>query len=122
MFENHYCEEVAAYREIRFRLCHQKQSQEGYLCAQGQYHETRRWPVFEKLRRGKHTYMILIRTNSFDELMNLQISKLYPRIQFEKMIVDNTTMQLVSNPHQVSPCMTYMPSHQRILMFLSSPV
>lgn len=30
-----------------------------------------------------------------------QISKLYPRIQFEKMIVDNTTMQLVSNPHQV---------------------
>lgn len=32
----------------------------------------------------------------------MQISKLYPRIQFEKMIVDNTTMQLVSNPHQVS--------------------
>jgi isocitrate dehydrogenase (NAD+) len=29
-----------------------------------------------------------------------EISKLYPRIQFEKMIVDNTTMQLVSNPHQ----------------------
>lgn len=31
-----------------------------------------------------------------------QISKLYPRIKFEKMIVDNTTMQLVSNPHQVN--------------------
>jgi isocitrate dehydrogenase (NAD+) len=29
-----------------------------------------------------------------------QMAKLYPRIQFEKMIVDNTTMQLVSNPHQ----------------------
>lgn len=29
-----------------------------------------------------------------------QMSKLYPRIEFEKMIVDNTTMQLVSNPHQ----------------------
>ncbi|XP_058061603.1 isocitrate dehydrogenase [NAD] subunit beta, mitochondrial isoform X2 [Anopheles bellator] len=29
-----------------------------------------------------------------------QIGKLYPRIQFEKMIVDNTTMQLVSNPNQ----------------------
>lgn len=28
------------------------------------------------------------------------MAKLYPRIQFEKMIVDNTTMQLVSNPHQ----------------------
>lgn len=29
-----------------------------------------------------------------------RIAKLYPRIQFEKMIVDNTTMQLVSHPHQ----------------------
>lgn len=29
-----------------------------------------------------------------------EIAKLYPRIEFEKMIVDNTTMQLVSNPHQ----------------------
>lgn len=29
-----------------------------------------------------------------------QVAKLYPRIEFEKMIVDNTTMQLVSNPHQ----------------------
>lgn len=28
------------------------------------------------------------------------MAKLYPRIQFEKMIVDNATMQLVSNPHQ----------------------
>ncbi|XP_035916235.1 isocitrate dehydrogenase [NAD] subunit beta, mitochondrial isoform X1 [Anopheles stephensi] len=32
--------------------------------------------------------------------VRLQIGKLYPRIQFEKMIVDNTTMQLVSNPNQ----------------------
>lgn len=30
-----------------------------------------------------------------------QMAKLYPRIQFEKMIVDNTTMQMVSHPHQV---------------------
>ena len=29
-----------------------------------------------------------------------EMAKLYPRIEFEKMIVDNTTMQLVSNPHQ----------------------
>lgn len=29
-----------------------------------------------------------------------ETSKLYPRIQCEKMIVDNTTMQMVSNPHQ----------------------
>lgn len=29
-----------------------------------------------------------------------KMAKLYPRIHFEKMIVDNTTMQLVSNPHQ----------------------
>ena len=29
------------------------------------------------------------------------MAKLYPRIKFEKMIVDNATMQLVSNPHQV---------------------
>ncbi|XP_055601668.1 isocitrate dehydrogenase [NAD] subunit beta, mitochondrial-like [Uranotaenia lowii] len=29
-----------------------------------------------------------------------EIGKLYPRIKFEKMIVDNTTMQLVSNPNQ----------------------
>lgn len=30
-----------------------------------------------------------------------EMAKLYPRIQFEKMIVDNTTMQMVSHPHQV---------------------
>lgn len=30
-----------------------------------------------------------------------EMAKLYPRIKFEKMIVDNTTMQLVSHPHQV---------------------
>ncbi|EEB16390.1 isocitrate dehydrogenase NAD subunit beta, putative [Pediculus humanus corporis] len=29
-----------------------------------------------------------------------EMSKLYPKIEFEKMIVDNTTMQMVSNPHQ----------------------
>ena len=28
------------------------------------------------------------------------IAKLYPQIEFEQMIVDNTTMQLVSNPDQ----------------------
>lgn len=31
-----------------------------------------------------------------------QMAQLYPRIEFEKMIVDNTTMQMVSHPHQVS--------------------
>lgn len=34
------------------------------------------------------------------------IAKLYPRIEFEKMIVDNTTMQLVSNPHQFDVLVT----------------
>ncbi|XP_040576032.1 isocitrate dehydrogenase [NAD] subunit beta, mitochondrial [Lepeophtheirus salmonis] len=29
-----------------------------------------------------------------------EIAELYPNIEFEKMIVDNTTMQLVSKPHQ----------------------
>ncbi|KAH0956787.1 hypothetical protein HN011_009812 [Eciton burchellii] len=29
-----------------------------------------------------------------------EIAKLYPRITFETMIVDNCTMQMVSNPHQ----------------------
>merc|ERR550539_1718726 len=29
-----------------------------------------------------------------------EISKLYPQIKFEQMIVDNATMQLVSNPKQ----------------------
>ena len=29
-----------------------------------------------------------------------EISKLYPNIQFEQMIVDNTCMQLVSKPQQ----------------------
>jgi isocitrate dehydrogenase (NAD+) len=28
------------------------------------------------------------------------IAKLYPRIEFESMIIDNCTMQIVSNPHQ----------------------
>jgi isocitrate dehydrogenase (NAD+) len=35
-----------------------------------------------------------------------KMSKLYPRIEFEKMIVDNTTMQLVSNPHQFDVMVT----------------
>ncbi|KAJ6638908.1 Isocitrate dehydrogenase [NAD] subunit beta, mitochondrial [Pseudolycoriella hygida] len=35
-----------------------------------------------------------------------EISKLYPRIKFEKMIVDNTTMQLVSNPNQFDVMVT----------------
>lgn len=43
----------------------------------------------------------LLRLHSDVNTVSLsQISKLYPRIEFEKMIVDNTTMQLVSNPHQ----------------------
>ncbi len=29
-----------------------------------------------------------------------QIAKLYPKIEFEAMIVDNCTMQMVSSPHQ----------------------
>ncbi|XP_071441829.1 isocitrate dehydrogenase [NAD] subunit beta, mitochondrial [Hetaerina americana] len=29
-----------------------------------------------------------------------ETAKLFPKIQFEAMIVDNTTMQMVSNPHQ----------------------
>lgn len=28
------------------------------------------------------------------------MAKLYPKIEFDAMIVDNCTMQLVSNPHQ----------------------
>ncbi|KAH8251742.1 hypothetical protein KR038_005858 [Drosophila bunnanda] len=35
-----------------------------------------------------------------------EVSKLYPRIQFEKMIVDNTTMQMVSNPNQFDVMVT----------------
>lgn len=35
-----------------------------------------------------------------------EIAKLYPRIQFEAMIVDNCTMQMVSNPHQFDVMVT----------------
>ncbi|EDV94400.1 GH19869 [Drosophila grimshawi] len=35
-----------------------------------------------------------------------EISKLYPRIEFDKMIVDNTTMQMVSNPNQFDVMVT----------------
>nr|XP_054765884.1 isocitrate dehydrogenase [NAD] subunit beta, mitochondrial-like [Lytechinus pictus] len=35
-----------------------------------------------------------------------QISTLYPKIEFEAMIVDNTCMQLVSNPHQFDVMVT----------------
>ncbi|CAG5013846.1 unnamed protein product [Parnassius apollo] len=35
-----------------------------------------------------------------------EIAKLYPRIQFEKMIVDNCTMQMVSNPNQFDVMVT----------------
>ncbi|XP_038045404.1 isocitrate dehydrogenase [NAD] subunit beta, mitochondrial-like [Patiria miniata] len=35
-----------------------------------------------------------------------QISTLYPKIQFEAMIVDNCCMQLVSNPHQFDVLVT----------------
>lgn len=34
------------------------------------------------------------------------MAAMYPRIKFEKMIVDNTTMQLVSNPHQFDVMVT----------------
>lgn len=33
-------------------------------------------------------------------LFVIQVAKLYPKIEFDAMIVDNCTMQLVSNPHQ----------------------
>lgn len=35
-----------------------------------------------------------------------KISKLYPRIQFERMIVDNATMQMVSKPNQFDVMVT----------------
>lgn len=35
-----------------------------------------------------------------------EMAKLYPRIQFEKMIVDNCTMQMVSNPTQFDVMVT----------------
>ncbi|XP_028031820.1 isocitrate dehydrogenase [NAD] subunit beta, mitochondrial isoform X1 [Bombyx mandarina] len=35
-----------------------------------------------------------------------EMAKLYPRIQFEKMIVDNCTMQMVSNPNQFDVMVT----------------
>lgn len=35
-----------------------------------------------------------------------EVSKLYPRIEFDKMIVDNTTMQMVSNPNQFDVMVT----------------
>lgn len=35
-----------------------------------------------------------------------KMAALYPRIQFEKMIVDNATMQIVSNPHQFDVMVT----------------
>lgn len=34
------------------------------------------------------------------------VAKLYPKIEFEKMIVDNCTMQMVSNPHQFDVMVT----------------
>jgi isocitrate dehydrogenase (NAD+) len=35
-----------------------------------------------------------------------EISKLYPNIEFETMIVDNTTMQMVSHPEQFDVLVT----------------
>ena len=31
---------------------------------------------------------------------HFQIAQLYPKIEFDAMIIDNCTMQIVSNPHQ----------------------
>lgn len=48
----------------------------------------------------------------FCKLFNLflffvtQMAKLYPKIQFETMIVDNCTMQMVSNPRQFDVMVT----------------
>lgn len=36
----------------------------------------------------------------------LQMAKLYPKIEFEKMIVDNCTMQMVSKPQQFDVMVT----------------
>jgi isocitrate dehydrogenase (NAD+) len=40
------------------------------------------------------------------QAVKFQMAKLYPRIQFEKMIVDNCTMQMVSNPNQFDVMVT----------------
>ena len=34
------------------------------------------------------------------------MAKLYPRLQFERMIVDNASMQMVSNPNQFDVIVT----------------
>lgn len=57
MLENYYRQKIDAHREIRIRLCHKEQPQEGHLRAQGKHHETRRWPVLKKLRRGIEYHM-----------------------------------------------------------------
>lgn len=40
------------------------------------------------------------------QFVSLQMAKLYPRIEFERMIVDNCTMQMVSNPQQFDVMVT----------------
>ncbi|KAG6461077.1 hypothetical protein O3G_MSEX012402 [Manduca sexta] len=52
---------------------------------------------------------IIIREQTEGEYSALEhesMAKLYPRIQFEKMIVDNCTMQMVSNPNQFDVMVT----------------
>lgn len=46
-----------------------------------------------------------------------QMAKLYPRIQFEKMIVDNTTMQMVQRPNQVRQIFFHKKIYYRYLNF-----
>jgi isocitrate dehydrogenase (NAD+) len=36
-----------------------------------------------------------------------EVAELYPNIKFDQMIVDNTTMQLVSRPQQFDVMVTY---------------
>ena len=53
----------------------------------------------EVLKRFHFILSFFIQKN-FERYSVFQVSKFYPRIEFDSLIIDNCTMQLVSNPHQ----------------------
>ena len=49
------------------------------------------------------------------------VAELYPNIEFDQMIVDNTTMQLVSKPQQFDVMVSWGRSHKSGFIFNFKP-
>ena len=95
--ENHHLRKLSTYREIRLRFRHEIQPKEDHRRSQSKHH-VRSLFSFTLIDE-----LILFSRKLGDGLFLescREVAALYPNIQLDTMIVDNTCMQLVSKPQQ----------------------